>query len=181
MYRGRRPCERARNTDSRFLPETSEVGPADLPRFHITAISPSKRTIPDERAVLWYRVLSDGMTLACGLIWVGYQKRMSCTTVLTALTSSPIRLTSAVHATDSTPTTSFSTSHGIRTRGVSSPRILNVTTVCKGRRALQSKRRSERAYPVVAKDSSVRKISFPRSDAQRRLRAWAGKGVLSPV
>ena len=97
MYRGRSPCERARNTDSRFLTETSEVGPADLPRPHITAISP-KRTIPDGRAVLWYRVLSDGMTLACGLIWVGYQKRMSCTTVLTSLTSSPIVTTSAIHS-----------------------------------------------------------------------------------
>ena len=32
MYRGRRPCERARNTDSRFLPETSGVGLVDLPR-----------------------------------------------------------------------------------------------------------------------------------------------------
>ena len=118
MYRGRGPCERARNTDSRFLPETSEVGPADLPRPHITAISP-KRTIPDGRAVLWYRVLSDGMTLACGLIWVGYQKRMSCTTVLTSLTSSPIVVTFAIHATDSTPTTSFGEVHGIKTKGVS--------------------------------------------------------------
>ena len=118
MYRGRSPCERARNTDSRFLPETSEVGPADLPRPHITAISP-KRTIPDGRAVLWYRVLSDGMILACGLIWVGYQKRMSRTTVLTSLTSSPIVTTSAIHATDSTPTTSFGEVHGIKTKGVS--------------------------------------------------------------
>ena len=38
------------------------------------------------------------MTLACGLIWVGYQKRMSCTTVLTSLTSSPIVTTSAIHS-----------------------------------------------------------------------------------
>ena len=98
MYRGRSPCERARNTDSRFLPETSEVGLVDLPQPSITARSP-KMTIPDRRAVLWYRVLSDCMTLACGLIWVGHTKRMSCTTVLTALTSSPIMLTSAVHAT----------------------------------------------------------------------------------
>ena len=180
MYRGRSPCERARNTDSRFLPETSEVGPADLPRPHITAISP-KRTIPDGRAVLWYRVLSDGMTLACGLIWVGYQKRMSCTSVLTALTSSPIMLTSAVHATDSIPTTS-STRLTASTRGASAlPGCSTRAVVCKGRRALQSKRRSERAYPVVAKDSSVRKISFPRSDAQRRLGVWAGKEILSPV
>ena len=176
MYRGRGPCERARNTDSRFLPETSEVGPADLPRLHITAISP-KRTSPDERAVLWYRVLSDGMTLACGLIWVGYQKRMSCTTVLTALTSSPIVPTSAVHATRLNTLQHHSVRFTVSRRRASAPlRILNVTAVCKGRRALQSKRRSERAYPVVAKDSSVRQISLPRGDAQRRPRVWAGKG-----
>ena len=59
------------------------------------------------------------MTLACGLIWVGYQKRMSCTTVLTSLTSSPIVVTFAIHANDSTPTTSFGEVHGIKTKGVS--------------------------------------------------------------
>ena len=181
MYRGRSPCERARNTDSRFLPETSEVGPADLPRPHITAISP-KRTIPDGRAVLWYRVLSDGMTLACGLIWVGYQKRMSCTTVLTSLTSSPIVVTFAIHAARLNTLQHHSVRFTVSRRRASAPlRILNVTAVCKGRRALQSKRRSKRAYPVVAKDSSVRQISLPRGDAQRRPRVWAGKGLLSPV
>jgi len=138
MYRGRGPCERARNTDSRFLPETSEVGPADLPRPHITAISP-KRTIPDGRAVLWYRVLTDGMVLACGLIWVGYQKRMSCTTVLTALTSSPIVPTSAVHKLPTQHPQHHSVQFTVSRRRASAPlRILNVTTVCKGRRARTS-------------------------------------------
>ena len=156
MYRGRWPCERARNTDSRFLPETSEVGLVDLPRPSITARSP-KRTIPDRRAVLWYRVLSDCMTLACGLIWVGYQKRMSCITVLTALTSSPVVLTSAVQAAERNSATSFSESHGAkRKERQHSFQALNVAVVCKGRRALQSERRRKRAYPVVAKDPSVR-------------------------
>ena len=181
MYRGRGPCERARNTYSRFLPETSEVGPADLPRPDITAVSP-KRTIPDGRAVLWYRVLSDGMALACGLIWVGYQKRMSRTTVLTSLTSSPIVVTFAVHAARLNTLQHHSVRSTVPERRASAPlRILNVATVCKGRRALQSKRRSERAYPVVAKDPSVRFSSFPRSDVQRKLRVWAGKEILSPV
>ena len=180
MYRGRGPCERARNTDSRFLPETSEVGPADLPRPHITAISP-KRTIPDGRAVLWYRVLSDGMTLACGLIWVGYQKRMSCTTVLTSLTSSPIVTTSAIHATDSTPTTSCIESHGAKAGRVSTSSTLNVADIKQGTKSTRVRETKSTHVPVVAKKSSVRQISFPRSDAQRRPRVWAGKGLLSPV
>ena len=156
MYRGRGPCERARNTDSRFLPETSEVGLVDLPRPSITARSP-KRTTPDRRAVLWYRVLSDCMTLACGLIWVGHTKRMSCITVLTALTSSPVVLTSAVQAAEPRNSQPHSTSATVSKRAESTP--LGYSTwplTCKGRRALQSERRRKRAYPVVAKDLSVR-------------------------
>ena len=70
------------------------------------------------------------MTLACGLIWVGYQKRMSCITVLTALTS-PVMLTSAVQAVKLNHNIIYSY-HGIEAGGVNTPWMLNVNDSTQG-------------------------------------------------